>query len=64
MIEGNGHHSKSGLSVHNSHRLIILVEVSVRAACQSTSAMNCSHRATSMLLILVEVSVKVACLQE
>ena len=36
--------------------LLILVKV----ACQSTTATDCSHRATSMLLILVEVSVKMA----
>ena len=44
-----------------SHRstsmLIILVEVSMEVACQSTTATACRH----MLLILVEVSVKVAC---
>ena len=41
--------------------LLILVEVSVKVACQSTTAIDCRHRAISMLLILMEVSVKVAC---
>ena len=40
--------------------LLILVEVSVKVACQSTTATDCKHRAITMLLILVEVSVKVA----
>ena len=88
---------KSGLSVHNSHRLkaqsylhatysgksicvggfsvhtvtdcshrtitmlLILVEVPVKVACQSTTVTNCSHRAITMQLIVVEVLVKVAC---
>ena len=41
--------------------LLILVEVSVTVACQTTTATYCSHRAITMLIILVEVSVKVAC---
>ena len=41
--------------------LLILVKVSVKVACQSTPATDCSHRATSMLLILVQVAVNVAC---
>ena len=51
---------ESGLSVNNSHRLqlLILVEVSVKVTCQSTTVTACSHRTTSMLLIMVEVSVK------
>ena len=40
--------------------LLILVEVSVKVARQSTTATDCSHRATSMLHILVEVSIEVA----
>ena len=41
--------------------LLILMEVSVKVACRSMTATDCSHRANSMLLILVEVFVKVAC---
>ena len=39
----------------------VFVEVSVKVACQSTTATDCSHRANYMVLILLEVSVKVAC---
>ena len=56
---------ESGLSVHDSHRaitmLLILVEVSVKVACRSTTATDCGHRAITMPLILVEVSVKLSC---
>ena len=41
--------------------LLILVKVSVKVVCHSTSVTACSRRTTSMLLILVEVSVKVVC---
>ena len=60
---------KSGLSVHDSHSLqaqsclqmlLILMEVFVKVACQSTAATDCCHRVISMVLILVEVSVNVA----
>ena len=40
--------------------ILILVEVSVKVTCQSTTATNSSHRATSMLLISVKVSMNVA----
>ena len=36
--------------------LLTLVEVSVKVACRSTTATDCSHRAITMLLIPVEVS--------
>ena len=36
--------------------LLILVEVSVKVACKSTTATDCRHRAISMLLILMKVS--------
>ena len=55
----------SGLSVQEdtdcSTELLILVEVSVKVACRSTTATDWRHRVTSMLFISVEVSVKVAC---
>ena len=38
--------------------LLILVEISVKVACRSTTATDCGHRAITMLLILVEVFVK------
>ena len=41
--------------------LLILVEVSVKVACQFTTSTDCIQRAISMLLILVAVSVKVTC---
>ena len=60
---------ESGSSVHDSNRLqlqcyfmlLILMEVSVKVACRSTTATDCRHRAITMQLILVQVSVKVAC---
>ena len=39
--------------------LLILVEVSVKVACRSTTATDSRHRAITMLLPLVEVSLKV-----
>ena len=35
--------------------LLIVVEVYVKMACQSTTATHCSHRANSMLLTPVEI---------
>ena len=63
---------ESGLSVQESqdcrHRaitiLLILVEVSVKVACRSTTATDCKHKAITMLPILVEVSVKLLILVE
>ena len=63
---------ESGLAVHESQdcryraitMLLILVEVSVKVACLSTTATDCRHRAITMLLILVEVSVKLLILVE
>ena len=47
--------------VEVSVKLLILVEVSVKVACRSTTATDSRHRAITMLLPLVEVSLKVAC---
>ena len=47
--------------IHDTSMILILVEVSVKVACWSTTSTDCNHRANSMLLILVEVSVKVTC---
>ena len=44
--------------------LLILVEVSVKVACRSMTAIDCRHRAITMLLILVEVSVNLLILVE
>ena len=41
--------------------LLILVEVSVKVSCRSTTATDCGYRAITMQVILVEVSVYVAC---
>ena len=45
------------LAIHDSHRaitmLLILVEVSVKVSCRSTTATDCGYRAITMLLILI-----------
>ena len=62
LVEVQSYHHgsicESDLSVHDSHRLqaqsitmqLILVEVTVKVACRSTTATDCRHRAITMLL--------------